>query len=163
MQFTWLTLNGRNYQATPRSTLRRHVFFSPYSSPVSLTANKAEELSHVYQLIGFQCFKETLFEEAGKNLLKGDIDPRLLISYYPDLCGSLFAADDIIEVFSGVADEMPMDNSVDNISESFFLVFPALPDSSPFCFVSSWSHLLCLLDTIPYFSRRRALTFLSWN
>ena len=88
----------------------------------------------MYQRIGFQCFNETLFEEAGKNLFNGDTDPRLLISYYPHLRGQLFAANDRMEVFAGVAEHMPTDVSVDDISESFFFTFLAPPDSrhSPF-------------------------------
>jgi hypothetical protein len=71
----------------------------------------------VYQRIGFQCFTETLFEDAGKHLFNGELDPRLLVSYYPELRGSLFTADDVMDVFAGVAEHMPQENSVDNISE----------------------------------------------
>jgi vacuolar protein sorting-associated protein 3 len=125
---------------------------------------KAEELCYVYQRIGFHCLNETLFKEAGKNLLNGEIDPRLLISYYPNLRGSLFTADDIMEVFAGVAEHMPTDDSVDDISESFF---PCLP------FPSRRLSFLCLfrltLTKFPlppltsYLSQCRTLTFLSWN
>ncbi|KAH9478601.1 Transforming growth factor-beta receptor-associated protein 1 [Psilocybe cubensis] len=77
--------------------------------------DEAEELRYVYQRIGFQCFTETLFEDAGKHLFNGEIDPRLLISYYPDLRGSLFSEDDAMDVFAGVAEHMPMEGSVDQI------------------------------------------------
>ncbi|PPQ88786.1 hypothetical protein CVT25_010472 [Psilocybe cyanescens] len=77
--------------------------------------DEAEELRYVYQRIGFQCFTETLFEDAGKHLFNGEIDPRLLISYYPDLRGSLFSDDDAMDVFAGVAEHMPMEGSVDQI------------------------------------------------
>ena len=79
---------------------------------------QAEELRYVYQRIGFQCFTETLFEDAGKHLFNGELDPRLLVSYYPGLRGSLFTADDVMDVFAGVAEHMPQENSVDDISES---------------------------------------------
>ena len=72
----------------------------------------------MYQRIGFQCFTETLFEDAGKHLFNGELDPRLLVSYYPELRGSLFTADDVMDVFAGVAEHMPQENSVDDISES---------------------------------------------
>ena len=72
----------------------------------------------MYQRIGFQCFTETLFEDAGKHLFNGELDPRLLVSYYPELGGSLFTADDVMDVFAGVAEHMPQENSVDDISES---------------------------------------------
>lgn len=81
---------------------------------------QAEELRYVYQRIGFQCFKETLFEDAGRHLFNGETDPRLLISYYPDLRGSLFLPDDTMDVFAGVAEHMPTEGSVDDISEYTF-------------------------------------------
>ncbi|KDR79882.1 hypothetical protein GALMADRAFT_61975 [Galerina marginata CBS 339.88] len=77
--------------------------------------DEVQELRYVYQRIGFQCFTETLFEDAGKHLFNGEVDPRLLISYYPELRGSLFSEDDAMDVFAGVAEHMPMDGSVDDI------------------------------------------------
>ncbi|KAF4618694.1 hypothetical protein D9613_009798 [Agrocybe pediades] len=81
--------------------------------------DEAEELRYVYQRIGFQCFKETLFEDAGKHLFNGEADPRLLISYYPDLRGSLFSAEDTMDVFAGVAEHMPTESSVDDIIRNY--------------------------------------------
>jgi hypothetical protein len=74
-------------------------------------------LRYLYQRIGFQCFTETLFEDAGKHLFNGELDPRLLVSYYPELTGSLFTADDVMDVFAGVAEHMPRERSVEDISE----------------------------------------------
>ncbi len=76
-------------------------------------------MRYVYQRIGFQCFTKTLFEDAGKHLFNGEVDPRLLISYYPDLRGALFSADETMDVFAGVVEHMPMERSVDDISKSF--------------------------------------------
>lgn len=85
---------------------------------------QAEELRYLYQRIGFQCFTETLFEDAGKHLFNGELDPRLLVSYYPELRGSLFTVDEVMDVFAGVAEHMPQENSVDEISESPFHLLP---------------------------------------
>lgn len=82
-----------------------------------LTYCKADELRYVYQRIGFQCLSETLFEDAGLALYNGELDPRLLLSYFPDLRGNLFSPEDVIDVFAGVADRMPTDHSVDEISK----------------------------------------------
>ncbi|KAF8155687.1 hypothetical protein B0H34DRAFT_714373 [Crassisporium funariophilum] len=82
---------------------------------ITVDEDEAEELRYVYQRIGFQCFTETLFEDAGKHLFNGEVDPRLLVSYYPDLRGSLFSADDTMDVFGGVAERMPKEGSVDDI------------------------------------------------
>lgn len=69
------------------------------------------------QRLGFQCFTETLFEDAGKRLYEGELDPRVLVSYYPELRGDLFSEDDTVDVMAGVAEHMPQDGSVDDISE----------------------------------------------
>ncbi|KAF9495136.1 hypothetical protein BDN71DRAFT_1559699 [Pleurotus eryngii] len=77
--------------------------------------DESDELRYVYQRIGFQCFEETMFDDAGTNFINGDLDPRLLVSYYPDLRGSLFGTEDALDVFAGVAEHMPADASVDDI------------------------------------------------
>lgn len=71
----------------------------------------------MYQRIGFQCLTETLFDDAGKHFFAGNLDPRVLIRYYPDLCGSLFDENESVDVFSGVAEHMPSEDSIDDISE----------------------------------------------
>ncbi|KAJ7063354.1 hypothetical protein C8F01DRAFT_984930 [Mycena amicta] len=77
--------------------------------------DETDELHYVYQRIGFQCFTETLFEDAGKNLFNGALDPRILVSYFPELRGSLFTAEDQLDVYAGVAERMPTEASVDAI------------------------------------------------
>ncbi|KJA17616.1 hypothetical protein HYPSUDRAFT_46248 [Hypholoma sublateritium FD-334 SS-4] len=86
---------------------------------LTVDEDEAEELRYVYQRIGFQCFTETLFEDAGKHLFNGEVDPRLLISYYPDLRGALFSADETMDVFAGVVEHMPMEGSVDDIIRNY--------------------------------------------
>lgn len=139
----------------------RHVSL-PYSPLVThfQIFFKAEELCYVYQRIGFHCLNETLFQDAGKNLFNGDMDPRLLISYYPNLRGSLFTADDIMDVFAGVAEHMPTDHSVDDISKSFFRLLPL----RPFLFrLILATFPLPPLTSCPSLPHCRTLTFLSWN
>ncbi|KAJ7219323.1 hypothetical protein GGX14DRAFT_591509 [Mycena pura] len=82
---------------------------------ITVDEDEADELRYVYQRIGFQCFTETLFEDAGKNLFNGDLDPRVLVSYYPELRGSMFTASDTLDVYGGVAERMPPEASVDEI------------------------------------------------
>jgi hypothetical protein len=79
---------------------------------------KADELAYVYQRIGFQCLLETRFEDAGFCLFQGELDPRILISYFPDLRGTLLDANPTLEVFSGIAERMPPYDSIDDISTS---------------------------------------------
>ncbi|KAJ7449862.1 hypothetical protein FB451DRAFT_1530211, partial [Mycena latifolia] len=82
---------------------------------VTVDEDEADELRYVYQRIGFQCFTETLFEDAGKNLFNGDLEPRVLVSYFPELRGSLFNPSDTMDVYAGVAERMPSEASVDEI------------------------------------------------
>ncbi|RDB17168.1 Transforming growth factor-beta receptor-associated protein 1 [Hypsizygus marmoreus] len=82
---------------------------------ISINEDEADELRYVYQRIGFQCFAETRFAEAANNFFDGELDPRLMISYYPELRGALFTSDDAMDVFAGVAERMPTEASVEDI------------------------------------------------
>lgn len=88
---------------------------------------QADELRYVYQRLGLQCLTGTLFDDAGKHLFSGEMDPRVLMSYYPDLRGELFLREDVVGVFAGVAEHLPHEDSVDDISESpYFRPTPPL-------------------------------------
>ncbi|EIN08171.1 hypothetical protein PUNSTDRAFT_69089 [Punctularia strigosozonata HHB-11173 SS5] len=82
---------------------------------LAVAEDELEELNYVYQRIGFQCFSETLFEDAGLHFSMGNMDPRILISYFPELRGGLFKAGDEVPMFSGVAEHIPLDASVDDL------------------------------------------------
>ncbi|KAF9261696.1 hypothetical protein L218DRAFT_930596 [Marasmius fiardii PR-910] len=84
-------------------------------SNIIVNEDEIEELHYVCQRIGFQCFTETLFEDAGIHFFDGELDPRLLVSYYPELRGNLFTEGDKIDVFAGVAEHMPKQRSIDEI------------------------------------------------
>ncbi|KAI0288353.1 hypothetical protein BC826DRAFT_1038656 [Russula brevipes] len=77
--------------------------------------DEADELAYVYQKIGFRCLLETRFEDAGFCLFQGELDPRALISYFPDLRGALLDEDPAVDMFSGIAECMPPYDSVDDI------------------------------------------------
>ncbi|KAI0337403.1 hypothetical protein BDW22DRAFT_1409963 [Trametopsis cervina] len=82
---------------------------------VTVNTDEADELRYVYQRIGFQCLIETLFDDAGKHFFTGNLDPRVLVSYYPELRGSLFGPDDSVDLFAGVAERIPTEDSIDAI------------------------------------------------
>jgi len=88
---------------------------------------QVDELAYVYQKIGFQCMLETRFEEAGFCLFQGELDPRILISYFPDLRSALLDADTTLDVFSGIAECMPPYDSIDDISTSPVFPTPLAP------------------------------------
>ncbi|KAF9073468.1 hypothetical protein BDP27DRAFT_1445084 [Rhodocollybia butyracea] len=76
---------------------------------------EVEQLHYIYQRIGFQCFQETLFEDAGKHLFDGELDARILVSYFPSLRGTLGRAKDYVNMFTGVAEHVPSEPSVEEI------------------------------------------------
>jgi vacuolar protein sorting-associated protein 3 len=93
------------------------MFYSLTRSPPShLELLQVDELAYVYQRIGFQCLLETSFEDAGFCLFQGKLDPRILISYFPDLRGMLLNTYPMLDVFSGIAECMPPYDSIDDIS-----------------------------------------------
>ena len=77
----------------------------------------AEELRYVYQRIGFQCLSETLFEDAGRHLLAGETDPRLLVRYFPDLRGNVLSIAPAVDIYAGIAEHLPRAASIDEIGE----------------------------------------------
>jgi len=110
------------------------MFYSTTAaSPLSLKLFQVDEQAYVYQRIGFQCLLETRFEDAGFCLFQGELDPRILISYFPELRGALLDADPTVDVFSGIAECMPPYDSIDDISTSTPLPwpFPRRPPSFP--------------------------------
>ncbi|KAI1785956.1 hypothetical protein LXA43DRAFT_1035560 [Ganoderma leucocontextum] len=84
-------------------------------SMLNVERHELDELHYVNQRLGFQCFTETLFEDAGNRLYEGELDPRALISYYPELRGNLFSEEDTVDIMAGVAEYMPQEDSVDDI------------------------------------------------
>lgn len=84
-----------------------------------LDSDLAEEIRYVYQRIGFQCLSETLFEDAGRHLLEGETDPRLLVRFFPDLRGKLLDATSHIDVFAGVANHLPREKSIEEIGKRY--------------------------------------------
>ncbi|EJC97726.1 uncharacterized protein FOMMEDRAFT_162532 [Fomitiporia mediterranea MF3/22] len=75
----------------------------------------ADELRYVYQRIGFLCLSETLFEDAGRHLLAGETDPRLLVRYFPDLRGNVLNTALDVDVYAGIAEHLPRAASIDEI------------------------------------------------
>jgi vacuolar protein sorting-associated protein 3 len=100
-------------------TIDENEVILPFEAQVIYIAKmfKAEELRYVYQRIGFKCFGETRFAEAFDHFFNGELDPRLVVSYFSELRGSMFSQEDSLDVFSGVAESMPPEASVEDIGE----------------------------------------------
>ncbi|KLO19340.1 hypothetical protein SCHPADRAFT_935413 [Schizopora paradoxa] len=75
----------------------------------------SSEIQYVYQRAGWQRFVETRWVDAGNYLQAGEIDPRVLVRYFPDLRGGLLDDTPFVDVFAGVASCLPTDGSVEEI------------------------------------------------
>jgi vacuolar protein sorting-associated protein 3 len=78
---------------------------------------QSEEISYVYQRLGYKYLSETSFEDAGINLFRGNVDPRLLVRLFPALRGTLLSSSISLPVFYGLESQLRSLNSVDTISE----------------------------------------------
>lgn len=81
---------------------------------------QAEELHYLQLRLGFKYFMSTEFEEAGTWLFRGQLDPQILISFYPDLADSLLDAQTTYKMFSSLIEHIPR-ASVEDVSEYSFL------------------------------------------
>ncbi|KAF8499515.1 hypothetical protein JB92DRAFT_3099258 [Gautieria morchelliformis] len=76
---------------------------------------QSEEVSYVYQRLGYKYLSETSFEDAGINLFRGNVDPRLLVRLFPSLRGTLLSPSISLPVFYGLESQLRSLNSVDTI------------------------------------------------
>lgn len=56
----------------------------------------------LHQYLAFHLFKETVFERAGDYLVRGRVDPRLLVRLFPEYQGKLIGTAEEVEVFDGL-------------------------------------------------------------
>ena len=85
----------------------------------------------------------TRFEDAGFCLFQGGLDPRVLISYFPELPGALLDACPTVNVSSGIAEGTPPYDSIDDIStSSSALSLSSPPPVSPTSAHPQWRALI---------------------
>ena len=71
----------------------------------------------MYARLALKCIFETLFDDAADHFLKSTLDPRILIRLFPEIRGSMIAPTDTVLVFKGVAEQLYLFQSIDDISE----------------------------------------------
>jgi hypothetical protein len=73
--------------------------------------------------------------DAAPHFLAGALDPRILVSYFPELSRPLFTDGEEADMYDGIAKRMPIESSVDDLSEYSNLSnspsHPSLPDYAP--------------------------------
>ncbi|OAX35918.1 hypothetical protein K503DRAFT_793639 [Rhizopogon vinicolor AM-OR11-026] len=77
--------------------------------------DEAETLQYLHQAIAFALFSQTRFVEAAPHFLVGALDPRVLVSYFPELSRPLFTEGEEAEVYDGIAKRMPREANVDDL------------------------------------------------
>ncbi|KIK46201.1 hypothetical protein CY34DRAFT_9882 [Suillus luteus UH-Slu-Lm8-n1] len=106
-----------------------------FASGQALDSDEAETLEYLHQTIAFTLFSQTRFVDAAPHFLAGALDPRILVSYFPELSRPLFTDGEEADMYDGIAKRMPIESSVDDLSEYSNLSnspsHPSLPDYAP--------------------------------
>ncbi|GJJ14976.1 hypothetical protein Clacol_009246 [Clathrus columnatus] len=81
---------------------------------------QSEEISYVYQRLGYQCLSETIFEDAGIHLFRGNVDPRFLVRLFPSLRGTLLSTSaPSLRIFSGLVQQVRSLESIETIIKNY--------------------------------------------
>ncbi|KAG1760429.1 hypothetical protein EDD22DRAFT_901244 [Suillus occidentalis] len=86
-----------------------------FASGQALDSDEAETLEYLHQTIAFTLFSQTRFVDAAPHFLAGALDPRILVSYFPELLRPLFTDGEEADVYDGIAKRMPIESSVDDL------------------------------------------------
>ncbi|KAG1748329.1 uncharacterized protein EDB91DRAFT_1245037 [Suillus paluster] len=98
-----------------------------FASGQALDSNEAEILQYIHQSIASTLFSQTRFVEAAPHFLAGALDPRILVSYFPELSRPLFTDGEEAEVYDGIAKRMPSEANIDDLIRNYS---PHLPPST---------------------------------
>lgn len=69
-------------------------------------------------MLGLHLFKQAMFERAGDYLLRGKIDPRLVVRSFSSLRGKTIGSAEEVEVYEGLRDVLEDMGDIDSIGES---------------------------------------------
>lgn len=86
--------------------------YPPYKH-CNLRCLQTDEYRYNCILAGFTYFKQTNFAEAGPLFTAGQLDPRIVMSYFPDIAHALFKQGDNLNIWEGVMEHMPTGNVFD--------------------------------------------------
>lgn len=98
-----------------------------FASGQTLDSDEVETLEYIHQSIAFALFSQTRFVEAAPHFLAGALDPRVLVSYFPELSRPLLADGEEAEVYDGISKRMPIEANVDDLIRNYS---PHLPPST---------------------------------
>lgn len=90
-----------------------------FASGQALDSDEAETLGYLHQTIAFTLFSQTRFVDAAPHFLAGALDPRILVSYFPELSRPLFTDGEEADMYDGIAKRMPVESSVDDLIRNY--------------------------------------------
>lgn len=90
-----------------------------FASGQALDSDEAETLEYLHQTIAFTLFSQTRFVDAAPHFLAGALDPRILVSYFPELSRPLFTDGEEADMYNGIAKRMPIEPSVDDLIRNY--------------------------------------------
>lgn len=90
-----------------------------FASGQALDSDEAETLEYLHQTIAFTLFSQTRFVDAAPHFLAGALDPRVLVSYFPELSRPLFTDGEEADMYDGIAKRMPIESSVDDLIRNY--------------------------------------------
>lgn len=90
-----------------------------FASGQALDSDEAETLEYLHQTIAFTLFSQTRFVDAAPHFLAGALDPRILVSYFPELSRPLFTDGEEVDMYDGIAKRMPIESSVDDLIRNY--------------------------------------------
>lgn len=90
-----------------------------FASGQALDSDEAETLEYLHQTIAFALFSQTRFVDAAPHFLAGALDPRILVSYFPELSRPLFTDGEEADMYDGIAKRMPIEASVDDLIRNY--------------------------------------------
>ncbi|KAG2156877.1 uncharacterized protein EDB93DRAFT_1126150 [Suillus bovinus] len=86
-----------------------------FASVQALDSDEVETLEYIHQAIAFSLFSQTRFVDAAPHFLAGGLDPRILVSYFPELSRPLFIDGEEADMYDGIAKRMPIEANVDDL------------------------------------------------
>ncbi|KAG1798989.1 uncharacterized protein HD556DRAFT_1231803 [Suillus plorans] len=86
-----------------------------FASAQALDSDEVETLEYMHQAIAFTLFSQTRFVDAAPHFLAGGLDPRILVSYFPELSRPLFTDGEEADMYDGIAKRMPIEANVDDL------------------------------------------------
>ena len=83
----------------------------------SLRSDEAVELEYMNQMVAIHCLRMLRFEDARKHILRGRLDPRVVLHLFPDLLAGVWVGEPVVELFTDVEHGLAELGSLESLRE----------------------------------------------